>query len=137
MEVAQLGLPDRVRACLFDLDGVLTDTASVHRRAWKTMFDEYLRDHVKPFRPFDIDADYLTYVDGKKREDGVRSFLASRDIEVPEETVHDLGDRKNEMFHRTMREDGVKVFEGSRRYLEAGSPSRCRPRGRVIERQHP
>ena len=76
---------------------------------------------MKPFRPFDIDADYLTYVDGKGREDGVRSFLASRDIEVPEETVHDLGDRKNEMFHRTMREDGVKVFEGSRRYLEAAA----------------
>jgi beta-phosphoglucomutase family hydrolase len=119
MEVAQLGLPDRVRACLFDMDGVLTDTASVHRRAWKTMFDEYLSHRAQPSRPFDIDADYLTYVDGKKREDGVRSFLASRDIEVPEETVHSLGDRKNEMFHRTMREDGVKVFEGSRRYLEA------------------
>lgn len=121
MDVAQLGLPDQVRACLFDLDGVLTDTASVHRRAWKTMFDEYLRHHAQPFRPFDIDADYLTYVDGKKREDGVRSFLASRGIEVPEETVHGLGNRKNEMFHRTMREDGVKVFEGSRRYLKAAA----------------
>jgi beta-phosphoglucomutase-like phosphatase (HAD superfamily) len=84
MEAAQLGLPDGVRACLFDLDGVLTDTASVHRRAWKTMFDEYLRQYEQPFRPFDIDADYLTYVDGKKREDGVRSFLASRDIELTE-----------------------------------------------------
>jgi beta-phosphoglucomutase family hydrolase len=128
----KLGLPDHVRACLFDLDGVLTDTASVHRKAWKQMFDEYLRQHAErtgePFRPFDIDADYLTYVDGKKREDGVRSFLASRGIHLPEggpgddpaaETVHGLGNRKNEMFHRTMREDGVKVFEGSRRYLEA------------------
>jgi beta-phosphoglucomutase family hydrolase len=121
MEVAQLGLPDRVRACLFDLDGVLTDTASVHKRAWKTMFDEYLRDHEQPFRPFDVDADYLTYVDGKKREDGVRAFLASRDIQLPEETVHDLGNRKNELFHRTMREDGIEVFEGSRRYLRAAA----------------
>jgi beta-phosphoglucomutase family hydrolase len=128
----KLGLPDRVRACLFDLDGVLTDTASVHRKAWKQMFDEYRRQHAErtgePFRPFDIDADYLTYVDGKKREDGVRSFLASRGIRLPEggpgddptaETVHGLGNHKNELFHRTMREDGVKVFEGSRRYLEA------------------
>ena len=110
-------LPVGIAACLFDLDGVLTDTASVHRRAWKKMFDEYLQEHAQ--RPFDMDADYLTYVDGKKREDGVRAFLASRDIEVPEETVHALGDRKNDLFHRTMRDDGVKVFEGSRRYLKA------------------
>jgi beta-phosphoglucomutase family hydrolase len=128
----KLGLPDQVRACLFDLDGVLTDTASVHRKAWKAMFDEYLRERAKrtgePYRPFDIEADYLTYVDGKKREDGVRSFLASRGIHLAEggpgddptaETVHRLGNRKNELFHRTVREDGVKVFEGSRRYLEA------------------
>jgi beta-phosphoglucomutase family hydrolase len=129
----KLGLPDQVRACLFDLDGVLTDTASVHRKAWKAMFDEYLQERAKgtgePYRPFDIEADYLTYVDGKKREDGVRSFLASRGIELAEggpadpaaETVHGLGNRKNEMFHRTMRDDGVKVFEGSRRYLEAAA----------------
>ncbi|HET6737176.1 MAG TPA: beta-phosphoglucomutase family hydrolase [Mycobacterium sp.] len=129
-----LGLPDQVRAVLFDLDGVLTDTASVHRKAWKKMFDAFLRQHahrsVEAFRPFDIDADYLTYVDGKKREDGVRSFLASRGIELPEggpdddpaaETVHGLGNRKNELFHRTMRDDGVKVFDGSRRYLEAAA----------------
>lgn len=129
-----LGLPDQVRAVLFDLDGVLTDTASVHRKAWKKMFDAFLRQHAQrsgePFRPFDIDADYLTYVDGKKREDGVRSFLSSRGIELPEggvdddpaaETVHGLGNRKNELFHRTMRDDGVKVFDGSRRYLEAAA----------------
>lgn len=129
-----LGLPDQVRAVLFDLDGVLTDTASVHRKAWKKMFDAFLRQHAQrsgePFRPFDIDADYLTYVDGKKREDGVRSFLASRGIELPAggvdddpaaETVHGLGNRKNELFHRTMRDDGVKVFDGSRRYLEAAA----------------
>jgi beta-phosphoglucomutase family hydrolase len=129
-----LGLPDTVRACLFDLDGVLTDTASVHRTAWKTMFDSYLKDRAgrtgESFVPFDIDADYLNYVDGKKREDGVRSFLQSRDIELPEgnpdddpsaETVHGLGNRKNELFHKTLREDGIKVFEGSRRYLEAAA----------------
>ena len=96
------------------------------------MFDSYLQDRTgrtgEPFVPFDVDADYRTYVDGKKREDGVRSFLAARDIELPEgnpdddpsaETVHGLGNRKNELFHQTIREDGVKVFEGSRRYLEA------------------
>jgi beta-phosphoglucomutase family hydrolase len=127
-----LGLPDTVRACLFDLDGVLTDTASVHRKAWKAMFDAYLRDRSErtgePFVPFDIAADYLTYIDGKKREDGVRSFLAARDITLPEgdsddaasaETVNGLGNRKNELFHQSIHEDGVKVFEGSRRYLEA------------------
>ena len=130
-----LGLPDTVRACLFDLDGVLTDTASVHRKAWKAMFDAYLRDRAQrtgePFVPFDIAGDYLTYIDGKKREDGVRSFLAARDITLPEgdpgddpsaETVHGLGNRKNELFHHTIREEGVKVFEGSRRYLEASPP---------------
>jgi beta-phosphoglucomutase family hydrolase len=127
-----LGLPDTVRACLFDLDGVLTDTASVHRTAWKAMFDSYLQDRAgrtgEPFVPFDINADYLNCVDGKKREDGVRSFLTARDIELPEgnpdddpsaETVYGLGNRKNDLFHKTLREDGVKVFEGSRRYLEA------------------
>jgi beta-phosphoglucomutase family hydrolase len=127
-----LGLPDGTRACLFDLDGVLTDTASVHKKAWKAMFDSYLSDRAErtgeAFVPFDIAADYQTYVDGKKREDGVRSFLAAREITLPEgeedddpsaETVRGLGNRKNEMFHETIRKDGVKVFEGSRRYLEA------------------
>jgi beta-phosphoglucomutase family hydrolase len=127
-----LGLPDTVRACLFDLDGVLTDTASVHKKAWKAMFDSYLSDRAErtgeAFVPFDIAADYQTYVDGKKREDGVRSFLAAREITLPEgeqdddpsaETVRGLGNRKNEMFHETIRTDGVRVFEGSRRYLEA------------------
>ena len=127
-----LGLPDNVRACLFDLDGVLTDTASVHRKAWKAMFDDYLRRRAEQkgeqFVPFDADADYDTYVDGKKRQDGVRSFLASRGIELPEgdpeddpaaETVNGLGNRKNQLFQRTLDQDGVKVFEGSRRYIEA------------------
>ncbi len=127
-----LGLPEQVRACLFDLDGVLTDTASVHRKAWKKMFDAYLSARAEStgerFVPFDIDADYERYVDGKKREDGVRSFLDSRGIDLPQgdpdddadtETVHGLGNRKNELFNQTLRSDGVEVFDGSRRYLKA------------------
>ena len=127
-----LGLPDTVHACLFDLDGVLTDTASVHTKAWKAMFDDYLRQRAErageEFVPFDPDSDYRQYVDGKPREDGVRSFLESRGIELPEgepddppdkETVNGLGNRKNDAFQKTLHEDGVKVFDGSRRYLEA------------------
>ena len=83
-----LGLPETVHACLFDLDGVLTDTASVHTKAWKVMFDSFLEQRAKAtgeqFVPFDAVEDYLKYVDGKKREDGVRSFLASRGIELPD-----------------------------------------------------
>jgi beta-phosphoglucomutase family hydrolase len=129
---AVLGLPDTVHACLFDLDGVLTDTASVHTKAWKAMFDAYLRQRAErtgdKFVPFDPATDYRQYVDGKKREDGVRSFLASRGIELPEgepddppdaETVCGLGNRKNEAFQQTLHQDGVEVFDGSRRYLEA------------------
>lgn len=129
--MSPLGLPDGVRACLFDLDGVLTDTASVHRAAWKEMFDAYLRERAgrtgAPFVAFEP-ADYQTYVDGKKREDGVRSFLASRGISLPDgrpddglgaETVYGLGNRKNTMFHQILQRDGVVVFDGSRRYLEA------------------
>ncbi|MCB0950451.1 MAG: beta-phosphoglucomutase family hydrolase [Mycobacterium sp.] len=121
-----LGLPDRIHACLFDLDGVLTDTASVHRRAWKTMFDEYLRARAaamgsgaQPFVPFDAGADYETYVDGKPREDGIRSFLDSRDITVDDDAVSDMGADKNRLFLQHLRADGVTVFEGSRRYLQA------------------
>jgi beta-phosphoglucomutase family hydrolase len=127
-----LGLPDAIRACLFDLDGVLTDTASVHRKAWKAMFDAYLRTGADrtgdKFVEFDAEDDYLHYIDGKKREDGVRSFLAARGITLPEgepddkpsaETVHGLGNRKNQLFQQAIRHDGVKVFEGSSRYLEA------------------
>jgi beta-phosphoglucomutase family hydrolase len=129
-----LGLPEKVRACLFDLDGVLTDTASVHTKAWKAMFDAYLRERAErtgeEFVPFDASSDYRQYVDGKKREDGVRSFLESRGIELPEgdpddpgdaETVNGLGNRKNDMFQKVLHDDGVEVFEGSRRYLEAVS----------------
>lgn len=112
------GLPDRIRACLFDLDGVLTDTASVHRKAWKAMFDEYLQSQT-PFVPFDVRHDYDTYVDGKPRGDGIRSFLDSRGITADDATVRDLGTRKNKLFLHTLHSDGVTVFEGSRRYLAA------------------
>lgn len=127
-----LGLPDKIRACLFDLDGVLTDTAGVHTKAWQEMFDAFLSERAEhngdEFVPFDPDADYRKYVDGKKREDGVRSFLESRDIDLPDgdpdddgdkETVYGLGKRKNDMFQKVLHKDGVKVFDGSRRYLEA------------------
>ncbi|WP_343600646.1 beta-phosphoglucomutase family hydrolase [Mycobacterium sp.] len=127
-----LGLPETVHACLFDLDGVLTDTASVHTKAWAAAFDAYLKERAErtgeTFVPFDPVGDYRRYVDGKKREDGVRSFLESRGIELPDggpddppdaETVYGLGKRKNDMFQQTLHRDGVDVFDGSRRYLEA------------------
>ncbi|MEB3019795.1 beta-phosphoglucomutase family hydrolase [[Mycobacterium] crassicus] len=127
-----LGLPGSVRACLFDLDGVLTDTASAHTKAWKAMFDAYLSARSErtgsPFVPFDPADDYRRFVDGRKRDDGVRSFLASRGIVLPDgadddppdaETVHGLGNRKNMAFRMTLETDGVDVFEGSRRYLAA------------------
>src|SRR3954451_8283876 len=125
-----LGLPDGITALLFDLDGVLTNTAAVHNAAWKEMFDEFLRQRAEKegeeFVPFDSDRDYSEYVDGKPRTDGVRDFLASRKIELPEgdpddgtdaETINGLGNRKNEALLRHIDEDGVEVFEGSRRYL--------------------
>ncbi|HZO78612.1 MAG TPA: beta-phosphoglucomutase family hydrolase [Solirubrobacteraceae bacterium] len=127
-----LGLPDTVTACLFDLDGVLTQTAKVHAAAWKQMFDEYLRQRAdklsEQFVPFDPVRDYDEYVDGKPRYDGVRSFLESRGIELPQgtpddppaaETVDGLGNRKNELVLRMIHEDGVQPYEGSVRYVEA------------------
>jgi beta-phosphoglucomutase family hydrolase len=127
-----LGLPDGIRGCLFDLDGVLTQTAKVHAAAWKQMFDDYLRERAKrtgePFVPFDPVADYDEYVDGKPRADGTRSFLQARGIELPEgadddppgaETVNGLGNRKNEIVLRMIREDGVEAYPGSVRYVQA------------------
>jgi beta-phosphoglucomutase family hydrolase len=127
-----LGLPDGVTTCLFDLDGVLTKTAAVHAAAWKEMFDDYLLQRAKEtgeaFVPFDIGDDYGTYVDGKPRGDGVRSFLQSRGISLPEgdpddapkaETINGLGNRKNELLLERIRTDGVETYEGSVRYLEA------------------
>jgi beta-phosphoglucomutase family hydrolase len=126
-----LGLPDRVRAGLFDLDGVLTRTAIVHAAAWKEMFDEFLRRRAEEtggrFVPFDVHADYDRYVDGRPRADGVRSFLASRGIDLPEgspddppsaATVHGLGNRKNELLLAKLA-GGVDVYPGSVRYVQA------------------
>ncbi len=118
-----LGLPDGVRACLFDLDGVLTQTAVVHAAAWKQMFDDFLRERAErgreDFVPFDSDEDYAEYVDGKPRLDGVRSFLGSRGIELPDDEVAELGTRKNEIVLRLIHEQGVEAYEGSVRYLDA------------------
>jgi beta-phosphoglucomutase family hydrolase len=124
-------LPDGVSACLFDLDGVLTQTAKVHAAAWKRMFDAFLREWAdrrgEAFRPFEA-ADYSAYVDGKLRRDGVSAFLASRGIELPEgsaedppaaETVHGLATRKNDDVLEVLRRDGVDVYEGSVRFVEA------------------
>ncbi|HVN12783.1 MAG TPA: beta-phosphoglucomutase family hydrolase [Kineosporiaceae bacterium] len=127
----RLGLPEGVVACLFDLDGVITQTATVHAAAWKEMFDGFLRRRAdgrgEPFVPFDA-QDYDRYVDGRPRADGVRSFLRSRGIELPEgspddpagaDTVNGLGNRKNEVVQRRIRQDGVEVYPGSVRYLDA------------------
>jgi len=126
-----LGLPDSIRAGLFDLDGVLTRTAVVHAAAWKEMFDDFLRRRAaetgEPFVPFDATADYDRFVDGKKRADGVRSFLASRGIHLPEgspddpptaATVDGLGNWKNELVLGKLAQ-GVDVYPGSVRYVEA------------------
>jgi beta-phosphoglucomutase family hydrolase len=127
-----LGLPDEVTACLFDLDGVLTQTAKVHAAAWKQMFDEYLRQRAEQrdeqFVPFDRVRDYDEYVDGKPRYDGVRSFLESRRVELPHgtpddppdaETIDGLGNRKNEIVLKLIHEHGVEPYEGSVRYAQA------------------
>jgi beta-phosphoglucomutase family hydrolase len=127
-----LGLRDATRACLFDLDGVLTQTAKVHAAAWKEMFDAFLRERAartgEPFKPFDAVVDYDQYVDGKPRYDGVRSFLAARAIDLPEgtpddrpdaETVHGLGNRKNQLVLAMIQRQGVEVYEGSVRYVRA------------------
>lgn len=116
----KLGLPDGIRACLFDLDGVLTDTAAVHATAWKATFDEFLRDRDGAgFRPFDQHADYDEFVDGKPRADGVRDFLASRQIQLSDAEVTELAERKNQAVQRAIDRDGVAVFDGSVRYLQA------------------
>lgn len=124
-------IPSGIVACLFDLDGVLTNTAAVHAAAWKEMFDAFLREHAEEsgiaFQPFDIATDYPAYVDGKLRQDGVRSFLQSRGIELPEgsaddpasrNSIHGLGTRKNDLFQTVLEERGVEQFEGSVRFVE-------------------
>lgn len=115
-----LGLPDGVRACLFDLDGVLTKTAKVHAAAWKEMFDAFLREtQGSDAAPFDAEHDYNEYVDGKTRADGVNGFLGARGISYDDDLVHELGERKNEIILRLIREQGVEPYEGSVRYLHA------------------
>ena len=128
---SSLGLPEQVRACLFDLDGVLTETAKVHAAAWKEMFDAFLKARAdkggEPFVAFD-EADYDSYVDGKTRADGTRSFLESRHIDLPDgdagdlagaPTVSGLGEAKNDIVLRMIRDDGVDAYPGSVRYLRA------------------
>ncbi|WP_456600083.1 beta-phosphoglucomutase family hydrolase [Blastococcus sp. SYSU DS0616] len=122
-----VGLPNGVRACLFDLDGVLTRTATVHMAAWKRTFDDFLRSR-DPAAPEFTQDDYNRYVDGKPRADGVRDFLASRGIVLPEgergdpleaATVQGVAGRKNELVLAELAEHGVEVYEGSVRYLRA------------------
>jgi beta-phosphoglucomutase family hydrolase len=134
-----LGLSHETRACLFDLDGVLTQTASVHAAAWEEMLDEFLRrragEREESFVPFDAVDDYEEYVDGKPRYEGVASFLASRGkrladgspTDAPEaETVHGLGDRKNEIMLAMIRRDGVEPYQGSVEYVRAARAAALR-----------
>ncbi len=132
-------LPPAITTCLFDLDGVLTRTDKVHTVAWKEMFDAWLEERSdetgEPFRPFEIETDYARYVDGRLRQDGVRAFLESRGITLPEgspddlrsaSTIHGLGTRKNELVLDLIERQGVEVYEGSVRFVEivraAGMP---------------
>jgi len=113
-------LPDGIVACLFDLDGVLTETAKVHAAAWKQTFDDELAKREGPsFTPFDAHDDYDRYVDGKPRYDGVRSFMTSRGYDLGKEELHRIGDRKNELVVRLIHEQGVDAFPGSVRFLRA------------------
>jgi beta-phosphoglucomutase family hydrolase len=121
---------DRYDAILFDLDGVITNTANLHANCWKQVFDEYLQkrasERQEAFRPFDLAADYQLYVDGKPRFDGVRDFLRSRGIQLPEgnlddpasiETVHGLGNRKDHMVNRVITEVGVEAYTGTVQFI--------------------
>ncbi len=127
-----LGLPDKVTACLFDMDGVVTKTAAVHDEAWKEMFDDFLRDWSAKsgtqFVPFDPVRDYDDYVDGKPRIEGTKSFLESRHIALPlgspadppgDQSMWGLSNRKNELLQKVLARDGVEVYDGSTRYITA------------------
>ena len=126
------GLPDGVSACLFDMDGVVTQTAVVHAAAWKEMFDDFLRARAQStgteFVPFDAHAEYDAYVDGKPRLDGTRSFLESRGIELPEgtpddppgtPTIYGLSNRKNDLVLAKLAQGGVQVYEGTVNYIRS------------------
>ena len=130
--ISALGVPNTTRGLLFDLDGVLTQTAKQHAAAWKLMFDEFLAERAQhtsePFVPFDAGADYDTYVDGRPRLAGTQSFLTSRNIELPTgtsqdrpgaPTVHGLSNRKNDLVLELIRTEGVSVYPGSVRYVHA------------------
>lgn len=132
MSQLRLGLPLGIGACLFDLDGVLTETATLHAKAWKTMFDGFLSARAassgQPLAPFDAVGDYDQHVDGKPRDEGTRSFLASRGVHLPDgsdddptttETIHGLGKRKNAIFLAVIRKHGVEPYPGSLRYVRA------------------
>lgn len=132
VRLSPLGLPATIHACLFDLDGVLTDTARIHAEAWRQMFDAFLRARAaetgEAFRPLDPRHDYAEYIDGKPRFEGTRSFLLSRGIELPEgshsdppglETVGGLANRKNDLVLGLIETQGVSVFPGSLRYVRA------------------
>jgi beta-phosphoglucomutase family hydrolase len=121
---------DQYDAVLLDLDGVVTDTANLHAACWKQMFDEYLQrcaiQRGEPFRPFNLATDYRAYVDGKPRFDGVRDFLTSRGIQLPEgspddppdsETVSGLGNRKNEMVSKVIEAIRVEPYEGTVKFI--------------------
>ena len=126
-----LDLPAGITTCLFDLDGVLTQTAKIHAQAWKQMFDDFLRDWAErtnePFEPFDRPTDYDEYVDGKPRLDGVHSFLESRGIDIPmgspsdapeQDTVHALGTRKNNLVLDLIQDQGVEPYAGSVTFVQ-------------------
>jgi HAD superfamily hydrolase (TIGR01509 family) len=126
------GVPPAIRACLFDLDGVLTKTARVHAAAWKAMFDAFLRQRAQqtgtPFVPFDDLSDYQRYVDGRPRLEGTRTFLDARGIHLPDgdpsdrpgaPTIYGLSNAKNEDVVRRFHAGEVEVFEGAKRYVEA------------------
>jgi beta-phosphoglucomutase family hydrolase len=128
-----------VTACLFDLDGVLTQTALVHNAAWKQTFDTFLeawsQQHGQEFVPFDSGDDYHRYVDGRPRADGVRTFLASRGITLPEgtaddgpdqQTVNGIGNRKNDLVLQKIKEGAVQVYPGSVEYLRAAKDAGLR-----------
>ena len=118
-----LKLPAATTALLFDLDGVITQTAKVHAAAWKEMFDAFLRERSKrsgePFVAFDAHHEYDRHVDGKPRLAGVRGFLDARAIDHDETLVRELGDRKQELVLRLIRDDGVEAYEGSLRFVRA------------------
>jgi hypothetical protein len=140
--------PGLFDAVLFDLDGVLTSTAKIHARCWKTMFDDFLRRRAAegegPFRPFDLDTDYKLYVDGKPRYEGVRSFLASRNIVLSEGTLRDLptadtvcglGNRKDELVKAAIDRGEVEPYPGSVALVRRLSGTRHPHRGGVVEQQ--